>query len=326
MGTQTSNTVESALEILEDMMAKQPYSISKSTRLKLSKYLDIDREVKSSNLQTGTKDILSKDLNHFSRDGVKANPEEKIASTEHLLPLDDQSTKSQMLAQSPYIRPTLQNLYSSLPNLCPLPYQLKKPRKIQDYKKYNMEIYPAVKIVSQLSPIVENMIQNNKPRRNCFKNRRRLHEFNNYRTFSQSLDGRFRLISSTTPTSSDINVNNRNCLAPQELKYLELHTYDPRKNNINVLPIRLPSPLVTRNNLFNPTKSTDSAQMNVNLPKPTVCCQQAVPKQSLNLLTRYTANQAISYDNFRVPYILKTCHFSLKGCDGVTRNSKVDFC
>lgn len=114
---------------------------------------------------------------------------------------------------------------------------------------------------------------------------------------------------STIQAASTINhgvKNSHSSVPPQKLDYLELHTHNPRMDKFTILPVKLPSPLITS---IIPGRHLESTQDN----------PDSITRSSCKFDTRLRYNDDLG------SYQLERCQFTIKGVDGLTRNANIDF-
>ena len=114
---------------------------------------------------------------------------------------------------------------------------------------------------------------------------------------------------STIQAASTINhgvKNSHSSVPPQKLDYLELHTHNPQMGKFTILPVKLPSPLITS---IIPGRHLESTQDN----------PDSITRSSCKFDTRLRYNDDLG------SYQLERCQFTIKGVDGLTRNANIDF-
>ena len=114
---------------------------------------------------------------------------------------------------------------------------------------------------------------------------------------------------STIQAASTINhgvKNSHSSVPPQKLDYLELHTHNPRMDKFTILPVKLPSPLITS---IIPGRHLESTQDN----------PDSITRSSCKFDTKLRYNDDLG------SYQLERCQFTIKGVDGLTRNANIDF-
>ena len=130
---------------------------------------------------------------------------------------------------------------------------------------------------------------------------------------------------STMQAASTINHGDKDShssFPPQKLDYLELHTHNPQMGKFTILPVKLPSPLITS---IIPGRHLKTSQDNPDSITRSSCNQKLIEN------TKYTSHPScqldtkLRYNDDLGSYQLERCQFTIKGVDGLTRNAKVDF-
>ena len=107
-------------------------------------------------------------------------------------------------------------------------------------------------------------------------------------------------------TINDGHKNSHSTFPPQKLDYLELHTHNPEMGKFTILPVKLPSPLITS---IIPGGHLETTQDN----------PDSITRSSCKFNTRLRYNDDLG------SYQLERCQFTIKGVDGFTRNANIDF-
>ena len=135
-------------------------------------------------------------------------------------------------------------------------------------------------------------------------------EFHQNHRFQQSYSS--RLLSS--------NFSSNNSLSSAERNY---NKYESPKAFLNMIPITLPAPLITRGVSVYPSHEIRTYQ---NGEKWNNSYSRTNEVPSSNIFTSCIVEKILDYNPEDHNCVLKACQVSLKGFDGITRSSKIDFC
>ena len=125
------------------------------------------------------------------------------------------------------------------------------------------------------------------------------------------------------PTSSISRTSNIRSNYFTSAVNMNYHTIDMPKTFYNMIPITLPAPLITRGVNVIPINGTrfyrHAGKLNHVFP-------QNDEINNHNLFTSCIIEKVLDYNPRHRHCVLKSCQVSLKGFDGKTRSSKIDFC
>ena len=191
----------------------------------------------------------------------------------------------------------------------------------QKYENINYgKIYPVLTNTTQAPRIAEGIIKDElKPYANkaYYEQHMVTKSCSNFQSFEYR--NSTILPAASIPASTDANSD---CVIPSSgITYLELHTRDPLKRHSKILPIKLPSPLITNWTTFNPIHhyviNPEIAISNLN--------HQSRQQEPNNISSSCNVEEILTYAIQGGPKLLKSCQITLKGYNGETRNSQVGF-
>ena len=325
VGTQTSNTFESALGILKDAI-NHPSFINETTYLNVNKHISngVINQSLEAKAAIGTR-FYNEKMNLFH---PTSGPDSrrKTVFTNGVLPFQQPVIRPDISSQFHYNKiPATQYRPSSFSLLCPQASR----SKVQDTNKQygdikKMEDHSTPKCNASFTLPVGTFMSKNELK--SYKNTP-----NHTKIISNKLHPTSRTLhprKESTPQSISASIMPNLNLNPirdaAEIDYLELRTYDPVNHCCKTLPIKLPSPLITKTIALRPI---NTAQFNHDGYKLNRYDQTCVPTKWENFSSsRSWLKKWLVCNEHPTPYFLKACQFSWKGCDGLTRYSKVDFC
>ena len=138
----------------------------------------------------------------------------------------------------------------------------------------------------------------------------------------QFLEYRKHTILPASSISTNMDTNAHYAVPSSEIQYLELHTQDPLKRFSKLLPINLPSPLIANWTEVNPIQAI---QNNPVITISDFSHYQPHQQETKNISSACNIDEILTYQFQGGPKMLKSCKISLKGYDGKTINSQVDF-
>ena len=257
-------------------------------------------------------------LNHtsnktFQRKSISIN--EVVSLQQPLITPDTQS----QFQYSTY--PAIQNLPSSLSSLYPQVSHLKEQRTNKKRKDFNRNKDSlASKSNILYAPRIGTILSKNKNESKPHKNTP-----HNFEGFSSKLHPICESLHSQNesfhPTHSATLMSN--FTDTTEINYLELRTHDPLKCYYKILPINLPSPLINNTITLHPINTFQFSQDADNSNRYNHSC--VMNNRNNSSSAKCIIEKLFAQNDQQAPYFLKACQFSLKGCDGLTRYSKVDF-
>ena len=130
---------------------------------------------------------------------------------------------------------------------------------------------------------------------------------------------------STIQAASTINPGDKNShssFPPQKLDYLELHTHNPEMGKFTILPVQLPSPLITS---IIPGRHLETTQDNPDSITRSSCNQKLIDNSKYTSHSSCKFDTKLRYNDDLGSYQLERCQFTIKGVDGLTRNANIDF-
>ena len=123
---------------------------------------------------------------------------------------------------------------------------------------------------------------------------------------------------SSRSLSSNLGSQNSLCYAKRNY-----NKYESPKAFLNMIPITLPAPLITRGVSVFPIHET---RMYQNRHKGENSYSRTNEVQSNEIFTSCIVEKILDYNPQDHNCVLKAYQVSLKGFDGITRKSKIDFC
>ena len=314
VGTQTSNTFQSAIEVLKQAI-KQPQFIQQSTYTEVNKH--IRTRTQPQQIKPAVYNTSRKGQTLLAEPNVRIQCQNEIInSAGKILPLRVPTIRLHMFSEFHCSRFKTQFFPSPFPFLLFKP-QLKSTYLNQAYHKVNYaHMHLAENITTQSPQLSERLTKNE------LRSRVNKVYCEHVATKTCSNFNPFQSPNITLPVASNSNNTNRHFLPLSGIRYLELHTQDLRKNRSKVLPILLPSPIIATSTTL---KHINPIRGNPEITISSFNDDQTHLKISNSVSYSCNVEKILTYLDQSGCKMLKSCQISLIGYDGKTRNTQVNF-